>query len=166
MEIKGFKAFAVDGTNVNGITMEAGKKYHIDGAIKYGTQGNGYHFALHLEDTIRFAADTLPGDCLIAEVIGSGEIVEGWDDYYGYYDLYSCSDLEVIRYLSREEILDYATKLSDIKMKRFIECFKLNDDEIELFSGRGHIVDLAIDYYQRDMKDAYDPENVLKKLLK
>ena len=26
--------------------------------------------------------------------------------------------------------------------------------------------DLAIDYYQRDIKDAYDPENVIKKLLK
>ena len=164
MELKGYKAFAVDGTNIVGRTFEEGHKYHMDGNISFGTSGNGFHMALNLEDTIRYAVDEFPGDCIIAEVIGSGTVVEGFDNYYGYYDMYSCSDLEIVKYLTREEIIEYGLNLNEIKMKRFVECYKLSEEEIILFEGKSFIVDLSLDYYQRNNKEAYSEENKRKRL--
>lgn len=160
MKIKGYKAFAMDGTNVKGIIFPPGR-YHCDGNISFGTHGNGYHFAKRLEDTIRFGIvdDKLVGNVLIAEVIGSGTIAEGTDEYYGYYDMYSASDLEVIRYLSREEIIQYALSLHDSKrMERFVSKYYLTEEEQQLFYGIYEEVDLAIDYYQRNKKNVYTPE--------
>lgn len=43
-------------------------------------------------------------------------------------------------------------------MVRFISLFKLLPSEIPLFENIYHDVDLAIDYYQRGIKDVYNKE--------
>ena len=115
--IYGYKAFAADGTNIALEIMPLGD-YHYDGIIKFGS--NGYHFAKNLEDTIRYSGTNNP---LIAEVIGSGIIDEGSDEYYGYYDVYAASYIKVVRYLTRTEILEYALQLNVHRMKIFIINF-------------------------------------------
>lgn len=125
--IHGYKAFASDGTNIALQIMPPGD-YHYEGKIKYSK--SGYHFAKNLEDTIRYSGTENP---LIAEVIASGTIDEGSDEYYGYYDVYTASDIKIVRYLSREEILEYALKLNPPRMKRFIVGFELTEEELDLF---------------------------------
>lgn len=159
MTINGYKSFNNDGTNIIGEILLPGIIYHCDGEIKFGPKGNGFHFAKNMEDTIRYSDyDNFLRKIIIAEVIGSGIIDEGSDEYNGYYDLYAASDLEVVRYLSREEIISLALTLPFYRMIRFISLFKLYPSEISLFENIYHEVDLAIDYYQRGIKDVYNKE--------
>lgn len=159
MTINGYKSFNNDGTNIIGEILLPGNIYHCDGEIKFGPYGNGFHFAKNMEDTIRYSDyDNFLRKIIIAEVIGSGIIDEGSDEYNGYYDLYAASDLEIVRYLSREEIISLALTLPSHRMVRFISLFKLYPSEIPLFENIYHDVDLAIDYYQRGIKDVYNKE--------
>ena len=164
MAIKGYKSFDVDHTNCYNSYFEEGKSYHVEGQIIYGVHGNGIHFAKRLEDTIRFSgtSDTLK-DVAIAEVIGDGIIVEGYDHYNGYYDLYCCSDLEVVKFLTREEIIEHALTLGEFGMERFVSQFRLESDEIDLFMGKSIRVDNALEYYQRGNKDIYTRPKTLGK---
>ena len=138
IEIHGFKSFGTDGRNINGITFEEGKIYHCDGEIVYGPLGNGYHMALNLEDTLRFSynCDGLVLDPIIALVIARGNIAENKlldDDYAGYYDLFACSDLEIVKYLSRKEIIEYGRNLTSFSRERFLTHYKLLPEELEFF---------------------------------
>lgn len=155
MTIHGYKSLNSDGTNMAGKILLPGK-YHCDGEIKFGPSGNGFHFAKNMEDTIRYSDyHNLLRQIIIAEVIGSGIIDEGADEYNGYYDLYAASDLEIVRYLSREETIYEALQLPSYRMVRFVSLFKLYPQEILLFENIDYEVDLAIDYYQRGIKDTY-----------
>ena len=162
MNIHGYKSFALDGTNKYGKIMPVGH-YHRDGEIKFGINGNGYHFAKYIEDTLRYSTNGIR-NCLVAQVIGSGTILEGEDEYNGYHDLYVASDIEIVKYLEREEIIDIALKLDQVKMKRFIRDFNLTNEEIALFEGKYFDVDLVIDYYDRHIKEAYQPEYITRKI--
>lgn len=87
MKIRGFKAFSSNMTNYHGITFEEHKLYTIpnDMAIKYGKEGNGFHFAKNMEDTLRYV-DGMNEIIYIASIIASGEIVQTKnmeDMYYG-----------------------------------------------------------------------------------
>lgn len=166
MEIHGYKAFAPDMTNRFGKKFPVGK-YHVDGDISFGVHGNGIHFAKNIEDTIRYGKiDDGVGDVTIAEVIGSGIIVEGEDSYGGFYDLYCASDLEILRYLTRVEIINIALNLSPHRMERFVSYFRLTPQEMELFYGIDLHVDAAIDYYQKGIKDVYYTENINKRFMR
>ena len=159
MEIRGFKCFHKGMINNYGQKFELGKLYIMPGAIEFGINGNGFHLCKRIEDTFRyFDALHLPVD--VCEVIGSGEIVESFDDYYGYYDMYAVSELMLLRKLSREEIISIGLNLSDIRIKRFVEGLKLTEDEITMFldrfAGNEFIkIEQEIDYYQRGNKDAF-----------
>ena len=141
-EIQGYKAFASDGTNIALETMPLGD-YHFDGEVKYGK--SGYHFATRLEDTIRYSGT---GNPIIAEVIGTGTIDEGEDDYYGYYEVYSASDIKIVRYLTREEIIEYALNLNFRRMKRFIVNFELTSEELDTFIKRDASIETTIKDYE------------------
>ena len=134
MEIKGYKAFNEDMTNNYGVPFEEGKSYHRDGEISFGLKGNGYHFCKNIEDTFRY----VDGEhAKIAEVTGSGTIVEGFDKNYDYYDMYSASDISIDHIMSREEILRAILRKSEDSACRFIITgFSLTDKEIELFNER------------------------------
>lgn len=154
-EIYGYKSFNNDGTNYAGIVMPPGV-YHCDGDIIY--RNNGFHFAKRLEDTFRYRDMELE-EPLIAEVIGFGTIVEGRrleDDYYGYFDLYACSDINIIKYLTHEEIVEYGLSLPEYRIERFITSGILSEEELEIFANissyNRSIVDRFMAYKKNKMK--------------
>jgi len=147
--IHGYKSFASDGTNIALDTMPPGD-YFYNGTIKY--RKSGFHFAKNLEDTIRYSGTSTP---LIAEVIGYGIIDEGEDEYYGYYDLYAASNIKIIRYLTRDEIIEYALNLNFNRMKRFIIGFELTNKELDLFVEKNKLIEKVIEDYElrKDVKE-------------
>lgn len=157
MEIIGYKCFNKDMTNRYGTKFEVGKMYEAKGNIVYGNNGNGFHMAERLEDTLRYfcASEEEISICLVK---GSGQIVASFDDYYGYYDIYSVQRLEIQKKLSREEIIEFALKLHNERARRFISGFKLTPIEIELFKQRYNkeTATLAyIEYYQEKKEDVF-----------
>lgn len=161
MEIKGYKVFSEDGINRYGMEFEEGKKYHVDGTISFGNNGNGIHFCKRMEDTFRYF-DAMNGNVKVAEVIGSGDIVEFNDEYYGYYEMYAASDLEVLKFLSREEIIEHFLNRNELFVCRFVSLFKLTEEEILLFKTKffdNISVLKAIAYYQEKDLDVYSRES-------
>lgn len=150
MEILGYKCFNSDLTNNYGVKFEVGKKYTTSGQIKFGTMGNGFHMCKRLEDTLRYF-DAIKKEVSICEVKGSGTVVESFDEYYGYYNIYSVEELEIIRELTREEIINMAIKFYQERAIRFISGFKLKEDEILLFKqyfkNNSRVISF-IEYYQ------------------
>ena len=157
-KILGYKSFNENNKDISGKVLEEEKSYHANGMIKYGINGNGYHFAKKLEDTLRYQLNdddflTRPN---IAKVIGFGDIVESFDEYYGYYELYAASNIKILKYLKEDEIIAYALKLNETRMLRFVSLYRLNSDEIKLFKNKYLSVDLALLYYQMKIYNTYE----------
>ena len=133
------------------------KHFHLDGNIKFHKRG--YHFCERMEDTFRYSGGISNPNMIIAEVEASGIIEEGEDEYYGYYGMYATSDLYVRRILTREEIIEYFLNQRDkLRVKRFLQTFKLNEIETELFKLRfidNDFITKIIEYYQENKKDAF-----------
>ena len=156
-EIIGYKSLDKDYKDISENKLEENKTYHVDGKIIFGNGGNGYHFAKKLEDTLRYQLKdedylTRPN---IAKVIGFGDIVESFDEYYGYYELYAAENIKILKYLSEEEIINYALNLREDRMLRFVSLYRLNSDEIKLFKNKYLSIDLALLYYQIKIHDIY-----------
>ncbi len=162
MEINGYKIFNYNMKNMYDITFEVGKSYKISGIIKYGTHGNGYHFCKYLEDTIHYV-NTFEVDFDLCEVIGKGIIVESENEYYDYYFLYSCSELEIVKKLTRKEIINYAEQIySDFypkRLEKIIKSLKLTQEEIKYFYKKfinDNTIINALEYYQLNNKNIYE----------
>ena len=82
MVVTGFKAFDSKTNNRYGMHFEEKKVYSVDGNIKFGTCGNGYHMCTNLEDTLRYVDNY--DDIVIGEVVGFGDIDQYDDEYNGY----------------------------------------------------------------------------------
>ena len=121
--IKGYKAFNADLTNRYGMSFEVGKEYSVDGNAVFGNHGNGFHFCERLEDTLRYF-DAINGEVSFAEVVGSGNMVEYSDEFYGYYDMYAATELKVLRILNSTTHSD-APCLRIIGWYKFIKIFKI-----------------------------------------
>lgn len=150
MELIGYKCFNSDLTNRYNFLFEVGKSYSVDGEISFGNNGNGFHFCKNLEDTFRYF-NALEEDVCVCQVKGYGKIVEYEDDYNGYYDMYSSSNIDIIKKLDRRKIIDIMLNSNELRVLRFIQCFKLNDYEIELFKDKfknNNNVLFYINYYQ------------------
>lgn len=132
MEIIGYKGFNKDLTNRYGKKFEIGKKYYIEGSLEWGTFGNGYHMCTNLEDCLRFID---PNISVIAKVKGFGQAKLHEDDYYGYYDMYVCEGIEIIKILSRKEIISMMLKVNELRQERFIKSYNLTEEELKLFKG-------------------------------
>lgn len=157
-KIIGYKSVDKNYKDISGNIVEENKTYHVDGDIIYGNGGNGYHFAKKLEDTLRYQLSdedflTRPN---IAKVIGFGDIVESFDEYYGYYELYAAESIKILKYLKEDEIIAYALKLNETRMLRFVSLYRLNSDEIKLFKNKYLSVDLALLYYQMKIYNTYE----------
>lgn len=160
MKIKGYKAFNSDLSNRYGALFEVNGTYSVDGEAIFGNNGNGFHFCERLEDTLRYF-DAMDGEVQIAEVIGSKDIREYNDEYYGYYDMYSATKLEVVRVLTRTEIINMFSSLPGYRVVRFVQGYRLSDEEKAWFKLRyldDSDVLKAIAYYQEGDKEAYSPE--------
>ena len=157
-EIIGYKSVDKNYKDISGNILEENKIYHVDGKIIFGNGGNGYHFAKKLEDTLRYQLNdddflTRPN---IAKVIGFGDIVESFDEYYGYYELYAASNIKILKYLKEDEIIAYALSLREDRMLRFVSLYRLNSNEIKLLKNKYLSVDLALLYYQMKMHNTYE----------
>ena len=157
-EIIGYKSVDKNYKDISGNILEENKIYHVDGNVIYGNGGNGYHFAKKLEDTLRYQLSdedflTRPN---IAKVVGFGDIVESFDEYYGYYELYAAESIKILKYLKEDEIIAYALKLNETRMLRFVSLYRLNSDEIKLFKNKYLSVDLALLYYQMKIYNTYE----------
>lgn len=169
MRIKGYKAFSENRVNRYGYQFNEGKHYRVNGDISFGNYGNGFHFCTNIEDTFRYV-DAMNSKVELAEVIGSGEMVKYNDEYYGYYDMYAASDLDVVRFLSRKEIVEhFLINANSLAVRRFVSTFKLTEEEIVLFKYKFFDdIDIlnAIKYYQENDKDVYSKEVDFKRYYK
>ena len=157
MEVIGYKCFNKDFTNRYGSKFEVGNTYIANGKIKFGNNGNGFHLCKNFEDTFRYF-DAMNDDIKLCLVKGSGKIAESFDDYYGYYDMYSVEKLEILKDLSRKEIIKLAISLNESRVERFISLFRLTEEELELFKykfNKYKRVLEAISYYQEENKNVY-----------
>ena len=113
--IIGYKAFNSDLTNRYGIKFEIGKIYLSSGAIRFGNNGNGFHLCKNIEDTFRLFN---PEKMTICKVIGSGNFLENnrqEDEYYGFSEMYAVEKLEVLKKLTRLEIIQEGLKLNELR---------------------------------------------------
>lgn len=163
--IKGYKCFNKNLINRYGIPFEVGKTYSASGDISFGNNGNGFHMCLNLEDTLRYF-DGFNSEIDICEVIGDGNFVLFEDNYYGYYDMYSVEKIQIIKKLSREEIIDKMLNSIEFRVIRFIQGYKLSPFELQLFKDRfaNNISILnAISYYQEGNLDIYSESSLSRK---
>ena len=157
--MEGFKVFNKDLTNSYGVPFLEKHDYFLNidtKKLKYGNDGYGYHFTKRLEDGLRYF-DGLHQEIRIAKVRSLGDIIESYDDYYGYYDLYVTNHIYIDHILTEEEIIEYISSKHIMQAERFIKGYKLSEKEIdillEIFTNDSF--KKAIDYYQRGDKEAY-----------
>lgn len=161
-EIKGYKIFNGDFTNRYGMQYELGQTYYKEGNIRFGVAGHGFHFCRNFEDTFRYY-DTSE-DFILAEVIGSGKIVEYNDDYYEFLHMYASSELKIVRIVPRKEIMEMAKKMIkiDFRIKRFIQLFYLTEEEeAELIELNPKLKEY-IDYYGEYKKEQLEKKQQKK----
>lgn len=153
---EGYKIFNNKQENRYGYKMEIGKTYSTIGNISYGINGNGYHFCKNLSDVFRFK-DTKNFDFLVAKVIGYGKIITYDDEYYGYYDLFSCEKLFIKEFLKREDIIiKMLNETNPFALKNFIITFSMTKEEIMLFKEKFknniEIMNLIAYYQEKDLE--------------
>ena len=156
MMIMGYKAFDSKTNNRYGMHFEESKVYKVDGEVKFGTCGNGYHMCSRLEDTLRYV-DT-NDDFVIAEVIGFGDMVLSEDEYNGYYDMYAVRNIYIKKILSRDEIIKMMLNVNENRAFRFVQFYPLSDEEKEMFKLGYAFSEKVLDgirYYQEGDKDVY-----------
>ena len=145
----GYKSFNADMTNRYGKKFEVGKTYITEGPIKFGVNGHGFHMCKNMEDTFRYFDTT---NIAVCEVEGSGKMKLYEDEYNGFYDMYAVEKIEILKLLKRKEILEYMLNTYPNRVERFIQLFKLYDNEIELFEdkfkGNYRVIE-KIKYYQK-----------------
>lgn len=140
-------------TNRYGNKFEVGKIYKVDGDISWGNCGNGFHMCMRLEDCFRyFNSDT----SLVTFVRGFGNLVLHEDDYYGYYDMYACECMEIIRVVPREEVIGLMLLADEFRQRRFVRDFNLTLDERKLFSVKD------CDIYGRDYCEGCEGKQLKK----
>ena len=167
MEIHGYKTFHKGLKNRYGKQFLEKGIYTTSERLKFGNNGNGFHFCKRLEDTLRFfPAMEEPVD--IAKITALGDVVLSEDDYYGYYDMYCTNKIRIDKVMQRDEIIRMYLHLPDDRVIRFIQGFRLNPEEITLFRvryGENERIQDAISYYQEGIKDVYENKEK-RKLLK
>ena len=152
-KLKGYKAFH-NMQDINGTTYEIGQTYTTEGPIKYNK--NGFHFCENLVDILWYY-DGLNNDIDICKVLGYGEIDTYNDYYYEYFNVYSASNITILKKLSREEIIDTVLKGNIHSIIRFVSGYKLTKEEIEQITSiyNEQIVKDYIEYYQYDNKEVF-----------
>lgn len=132
-EIYGFKCFNKGLTTRYGDKLEIGKIYESNGAPIF--QHNGFHMCERMEDTLRYF-DAFGGDVDICRVIGYPPFHDYYDDYYGYYDMHSCQKIILTELLTRDEIIKEADKMNELRFRRFLSLYHLNDEELKMFVNK------------------------------
>lgn len=166
--IKGYKAFNGDMTNRYKVPFAEGETYSVEGPLSFGIRGNGYHFCKRLEDTLRYFS-AFDQEIKIAEVTSIDEAIEYSDEYYGYYEMYVARTLTIDKILTREEIISMFLDAYDEQVVRFLNGYKLTNEEIEIFRlkyASKRKVQLALSYYQEGYEETYYKEYKLERISK
>ncbi len=162
MEVHGYKSFNSDMTNRYGLPFEEGKIYDTEGELKFGIDGNGFHFCERLEDTLKFFDGEV--ERKVAAVTSLGEVLKRDDEQQDFYDMYVARRLRIDKVLTRKEILEYILSTDiDYRVIRFVMFFKLTEEEIDYFIARYNNnmrIVKAILYYQKGMKDIYNKSDI------
>ena len=156
--IFGYKCFDKGLINRYGFKYEVGKSYHNNNTLKFGNNGNGFHMCLNLEDTLRYF-DAWNKDVDICYVLGYGDYIKYDDEYYGYYDMFVFENIKILKLLSREDIINYALRLNEIRVQRFLSSIKLSENENKLFLekyNKSSDVKKRILYYQYGKNNIYN----------
>jgi hypothetical protein len=151
-EFIGYKAFYPGLVNNYGVCFKVGGKYKI-GA---GYENFGFHFCGNLEDIYIYYRD-IP-DMEVCLVKGKGLIANYSNDYYGVYDVYATREIEILRKVEREEIINNMLNCYSYRVERFISLCRLSDEEILLFEGKffdNWKILKYIDYYQKGDDKAF-----------
>lgn len=154
--IRGYKCFKAGLITNYNEKLNSNKIHFVKNEIKYSK--NGYHMCANLEDTLRFF-NSFEEPVDIAEVIGFGQVDRYDDEYNDFYEMYAVEFLDIVKVLSREEIIKYVLNLPEQRVIRFVSLYRLNEDEIlllkNIYSKNEDILD-AIMYYQDGKKDVYE----------
>ncbi len=141
-KVKGYKAFNKELENQYGEKFECGKDYFVSGKIE-GRFGRGYHFSKNFEETFRFY--DFSNGAILTEVECSGKIYNFYDSYYDY-DIYSCSNMKIIRIIPRKEIIEM---IKNIKYKgsleKVIATFPLTKEEFKYLINESNYFKFTID---------------------
>lgn len=128
-EVYGYKAFHNGLLGYNDFKFEVGKKYTCDDIL---AKHKGFHFCLRLEDTLRyFLYEENIEICLVK---GTVNIQKFDDEYFGYYELFVCDNLEILKKVSREDIIEYykhlkISKYNEYRFCRFVRNYPLIETE-------------------------------------
>lgn len=145
MEIRGFKGFKDDFRNKYGKPFETGVVYSRESTVlKFGENGKGYHFAVSLADTFRFFNPCL--DNMYCEVLGTGNFLRQDPYLYNSDVMYVVEKLEIIRVLSREDILQYVCQADMDELRRFFALFPFTKAELEAL--RKYFIEKGYEYEQ------------------
>ena len=143
MDFKAFKAFKGDLQNQSGPPFAAGVVYSKSfDTLKFGEFGHGYHVAKNLVDTFRFFNPCL--DNIYCEVLCSGKFLLQKDYLYQSDDMYVVEKFEIIKILSREDILNYVYQSSVEEFERYLFLFPFTKNE--LMELRQWVLNLGGDY--------------------
>ena len=144
--MKGYKALDKDLKNRYGFQYEFDKIYILNGKLKW--KENGFHFCKRPEDTLRYV-DSWNDNYQIVEVEGSGNLQLYEDEYYGYFDMYVSSEMELVDYVSRDKLFNMVfNSNNEYRVKRLIEMIELTKYEIEEIKEKYPILIPTIEYYQ------------------
>lgn len=162
-QIEGYKCFHEGLVTKTGKKMELEKKYTTNETPIF--HSSGFHMCERLEDTLRFF-DSFTEEIEICKVIGYPEYIKYDDEYYGYYNMYSCQGIILLEKLTRNEIMEIARNMNDFQIQRFISLFNLTPSEIEEFikkySDGYHDYILSIIRYHQNMPDELSAQLVKK----
>ncbi len=116
--------------NLDGINYEIGKEYQTTSDLQY--MKSGFHMCKNPEDCFRFIRP-VETDVDLALVRGFGKTYgfdagyKSYDDTLGY--IYITEKMEILKVLTREEILDLAIKMSPISLKTFLDLYPITPEE-------------------------------------
>lgn len=147
-KVIGYKAFD-NMKDYFGNEYEVGCTYESKGESKF-------HFCEHIADVFRYY-DGFDDNTKVCQVIGSGNLVHYDDETFEYFDMYESNKLEIIKVLSREEILEATYNDGFMSTLRLISSYKLTDEEIEAILNKHNepAVKNYINYYQRNDEKAF-----------
>lgn len=150
----GYKAYNTGLVNRYGQVHEVKKIYTYEGELLW--KKAGFHYCEHLEDTLRYY-DAMNGSIDICQVIGFGQLEKFYDSYYDY-EITVSDHLKIVKKLTREEIIAYANSLPAYRLCRFIQGFRLTQEEIDLILSTHNELEVyqAIRYYQYGDKKVYE----------
>lgn len=161
----GYKTLSSDLKNKYGMKFEKNKVYTVSGELKFGVNGNGYHFCTNFEDSLKYN-EAFTRNFKLAKVKASGDILESFDRYNGIYGIYVARNIEILDILTEEELFLLSLELKGEKIERFLKLYPYTEEEKERFINEYKNIDLSVirtfDYYQRNIKDAYDPWKYLE----